>query len=203
MVLQEFPTCLNPLLHSAQRALSEHRGDESLAIIERARRAHPQWREGLIRRLHVLLTLERFQQVLAEVQQQFARADEVGQVALLEVKARALSRAGASLELVDDVLSDIRRRASTNSERLTRSYMLEGALHIERGEAGQALAAYREAYRAGNGSDALWYVARIAESLGDRAQALWAYVSLCQRASAESCEKRDALLRVSGEQPRR
>ena len=64
---------------------------------------------------------------------------------------------------------------------------------------GAALGAYREAYRINPDTSTLRTIASIAESLGDRAQALWAYINLCQREPlGGGCERRNALLSASG-----
>jgi len=194
VVLQEFPGALAPLIHQAQRFAADGRGEESLLTIDRARRAHPEWLYGIIARLDTLLGLERFQDVLDEVQSELPRQKEAQQIALLERKARALNRMDQP-EMVQSVLADIRRRSSENSQRLASSYLLEAALHKERREFGQALSAYREAYRISSDVKTLRAVGLLAESLGERSQALWAYVTLCQRVpGGDDCERRNALL---------
>jgi hypothetical protein len=85
--------------------------------------------------------------------------------------------------------------AGTDSASLAQSYGLEGNVHLALKQPGQALAAYREAYRISEDTQMLIQVAKVAESLGDRAQALWAYVHWCQREPrGGACERRNALL---------
>jgi len=196
LVLQEFPSCLQPLIHTAQRVLADGRGDESLAVLERARRAHPEWQYGIIYRQNTLFALQRFSEVLDEISRALPSLDVARQILLLDIKARALSRMGAEEDLIQNVLIDIRRRSSTDAKHLANSYLLEGSIHMEHGEPGQALAAYREAYRINDDMVALRAVAHVAEGLDDRRQALWAYITLCQREpGSDSCDRRDALLK--------
>jgi hypothetical protein len=113
---------------------------------------------------------------------------------LIEVKAHALARAG-SRDLAIQSVEEVRHLAGTNPALLAGSYGLEGDIHIALGQPGQALAAYREAYRINEDTHMLIQVAKVAESLGDRAQALWAYVHWCERdPRGGGCERRNALL---------
>jgi hypothetical protein len=113
---------------------------------------------------------------------------------MLEPKAFALARAGSS-ELALQTIREIRRLAGTDTSRLAGSYALEAQVHLALREPGSAIAAYREAFRIKEETDFLVQVAAIAESLGDRGQALWAYLSLCEREPrGGACERRNALL---------
>jgi tetratricopeptide (TPR) repeat protein len=192
-VLNEFPGSLHPLVHQAQRLLADQQGDESLMVIERIRRAHPEWQPGLALRLNTLLTLERYREVLDEIQRAMPTVSEDQQLALLEFKARTQARIGAP-DLVEDTLKDIRRR-STDTKRLAHSYAFEGSIRVEMRQPGAAAAAYQEAFRISNDVRHLWDVGRLAQQLGDRPLALWAYITLCQRdPRSGGCKARDSLM---------
>jgi hypothetical protein len=113
---------------------------------------------------------------------------------MLEPKAFALARAG-SPELAIETVKELRRLAGTDTTRLAGSYALEAQVHMALRQPGSAVAAYREAFRIKEETEFLVQVAAIAESMGDRGQALWAYLSLCEREPrGGACERRNALL---------
>ena len=193
-VLRELPNSAYPLWHEASRRFSDGEVDEALQIIERLRRTHPEFELAVIVRYEMLMKAGRLREVVSEIDTAMVGLSDQKQVDLLRIKAMALASAG-SMELAREALNELRRRSTTNPERLAQSYALEGQIHLGLKEPGSALAAYREAYRINPDTNTLRTIANIAESLGDRAQALWAYVNLCQlEPLGGGCERRNALL---------
>jgi tetratricopeptide (TPR) repeat protein len=197
-LLREFPGEKNALAHRAMRLIERGRADESLALFDELQRTHPDFQVAIIMKFETLLRLSRWKQMLDESDIALATLDEEHQVQLLSLKAQALARAGTP-DLAYATLSEIRRRASSNPQRLAQSYELEGRIHWERREAGEALAAYRQAFKISSDNAYLRNIATAAESVGDRSQALWAYIHLCQREPrGDGCARRDALLEGQG-----
>lgn len=193
-VLREYPDSLFPLMHEAGRLQREDRTEEALALLERAQESHPNDRRPTVERFRTLLAAGRLQELFSEIDTAIDELDLSYRGALLELKAYALARASSS-ELALQAVADLRRLAGTDPSALSGSYKLEAQIHLELKEPGQALAAYREAYRINEDTSILVQVASVAESLGDRAQALWAYVKLCEREPrGGGCERRNALL---------
>jgi tetratricopeptide (TPR) repeat protein len=193
-VLQELPTSLFPLMHEAQRLQGEDQTDEALALLDRAAAAHRNDPRPGIERFRVLLAANRLRELFDGIDAALETLDPKSRAVLLEVKAYALARAGSAAHALRSV-EDIRRLAGTDPTLLAQSYGLEGQVHLALKQPGAALASYREAYRINEDTNWLIQVANIAESQGDRAQALWAYVHLCEREPrGGGCERRNALL---------
>ncbi|HET8937368.1 MAG TPA: O-antigen ligase family protein [Polyangiales bacterium] len=194
VVLSEYPTSLFPLMHEAERLRQEGRTDESLAFLDRAQLAHRNDHRPTVERFKTLLAAGRLRELLDGIDTAARVLDTKYRGALLEVKAHALARAG-SPDLAIQSVEEVRRLAGTNPALLAGSYGLEGDIHIALHQPGEALAAYREAYRINEDTNMLIQVAKVAESLGDRSQALWAYVHWCERdPRGGGCERRNALL---------
>jgi tetratricopeptide (TPR) repeat protein len=193
-VLQEYPTALFPLMHEAGRLSAENHTDEALALLARAQAAHRDDQRPTVQRFQTLLAAGRLRELLVDIDSAASAIDRKHRAELLEVKAYALAKAG-SPELAIQCVEEIRRLAGTDPQLLAQSYSLQAQVHLALKAPGEALAAYREAYRINEDTSALVQVANIAESLGDRAQALWAYVHLCEREPrGGGCERRNALL---------
>lgn len=194
VVLREFPTSLFPLMHEAERLRKEDKIDESLALLDRAQAAHRDDHRPTVERFKTLLAAGRLQELLDGIDVAARELDAKRRGPLLEVKAHALVRAG-SADLALQTVEDVRRLAGTDPALLAQSYGLEADIHLALDQPGQALAAYREAYRINEDTHMLVQVAKVAESLGDRTQALWAYVRWCERdPRGGGCERRNALL---------
>jgi len=193
-VLRELPNALYPLWHEAERRFEAGEVDEALDLVARLRRTHPDFDHAVVVRYNMLLKAGRLRELVSEIDTSLVGVGETKQIELLRLKALALARAG-SIDLAREALTDLRRRSTTDPVRLAQSYTLEGQIHLEQKEVGAALAAYRESYRINADTGTLRTIASIAESLGDRAQALWAYINLCQREPlGGGCERRNALL---------
>lgn len=193
-VLREFPEALHPLLQEGNRLASEGQTDQALALLERAQRAHPRDYRPSLLRFRALLNAGRLHEVLDAIDATLLPLSEDERAPVLEVKAFALARAG-SPEFALQTVQSVRQLARTNPDKLAESYALEGRVRLELGQPGSALSAYREAYRVNEDPSYLERVAKLAESLGDHAQALWAYVQLCERdPRGTACERRRALL---------
>jgi|GEM_PF-2379378 len=193
-VLHELPGSLFPLLHEAYRMRNEQRTDEALELLERAQDANRHDHRPTVERFRTLLAAGRLREVFDDIDNTMRALDQQYRGALLEVKAYALARAG-SPDLAVQTVEEVRRLAGTDPSALAGSYSLEAQVHLALKQPSQALAAYREAYRINEDTNVLVQVANIAESLGDRAQALWAYVHLCEREPrGGGCERRNALL---------
>ena len=197
-VLREVPNSVHPLWHEANRRFQDGEIDEALELVDRMRRTHPEFQHAAVIRFDMLLKAGRLREVVNEIDTAMVGLAELKQTELLRIKALALASAG-SMELAREALGELRRRSTTNPERLALSYVLEGQIYLDLKETGAALGAYREAYRINPDTSTLRTIASIAESLGDRAQALWAYINLCQREPlGGGCERRNALLSASG-----
>jgi tetratricopeptide (TPR) repeat protein len=193
-VLRELPNSVYPLWHEAGRRFQDGEVDEALQLIERLRRTHPEFQHAVVVRYDMLMKAGRLREVVSEIDTAMVGLSDLKQSELLRIKAMALASAG-SMELAREALNELRRRSTTNPERLAQSYVLEGQIHLGLKEPGAALAAYREAYRINPDTITLRTIASIAESFGDRAQALWAYINLCQlEPLGGGCERRNALL---------
>jgi tetratricopeptide (TPR) repeat protein len=193
-VLREYPTSLFPLLHEAARLREEERTDEALALLERAQIAHRADHRPSVERFKTLLAAGRLRELLDGIDASARALDTKRRAELVEVKAYALARAGSS-DLALQSVEEVRRLAGTDPALLAGSYGLEANIHLALKQPGQALAAYREAYRINEDTNMLVQVGKVAESLGDRVQALWAYVHLCEREPrGGGCERRNALL---------
>lgn len=193
-VLRELPNSVYPLWHEAGRRFQDGEVDEALHLIDQLHRTHPEFQHAAVIRYDMLLKAGRLREVVSEIDTAMVGLSELKQTELLRIKAMALASAG-SMELAREALNELRRRSTTNPERLAQSYVLEGQIYLGLKENGAALAAYREAYRINPDTSTLRTIASIAESLGDRAQALWAYINLCQREPlGGGCERRDAIL---------
>ena len=194
VVLREIPGSLFALMHEAQRLQQDERTDEALALLERAQDANPHDQRPTVERFRTLLAAGRLRELFDDIDKAIRSLDAQYRGALLELKAYALARAG-SPDLAIQTVEEMRRLAGTDPSLLAGSYYLEAQVHLALKQPGQALAAYREAYRINEDTNVLIQVANVAESLGDRAQALWAYVHLCEREPrGDGCERRNALL---------
>lgn len=193
-VLREYPNALHALMHKAARLRRQGRIDDALALLDRAQQAHPGDYRPSLERLQTLSAAGRLDELLDAADTVVPRFDAQAKIAMLAVKALALARAGSS-ELALQSVHDVRRLSGTDPTRLAESYSLEARVHVALHEPGAALTAYREAYRINDDTRILWDIAGISESLGDRGQALWAYVNLCEREPrGGGCERRNALL---------
>ncbi|MET0384483.1 MAG: hypothetical protein ABW321_00925 [Polyangiales bacterium] len=202
-LLREYPGHRVALTHEAQRLVQSDQAEASLEVLERLRRLHPDYQPATVMKLETLLALGRTQELIDETDRTLAQLDPAHQIKVLGIKAFALARAGTP-ELALDALADIRRRSSADPEQLADSFELEGRLRWERHEVGEALSAFRQAYKINNDTKYLYEIATAAERIGDRAQALWAYINLCQRAPlGGGCERRNELLSaLNGKQAR-
>jgi hypothetical protein len=90
---------------------------------------------------------------------------------------------------------DVRAAAGTDADKLADSYALEGDIDLRLHNAASAMGAFEEAYRINFAATHLMTAAGIAEALGDRAHAIWAYGELCDHDPAgDACKKRNLLL---------
>jgi tetratricopeptide (TPR) repeat protein len=204
MSLQEFPDTPRSLDRVAVMLARGGDVPEALYVLDRLQRAHPEYPNTVPQRLQVLLDAGRLQEVISESEDNAtARLELPQQVRVLGIRAQALARSGAE-EHALEMVSKARRLGMTDAEHLAGSYELEGQIRLLLKQPGEALGAYREAYRIHAEPRFLRTIAGIAESLGDRAQALWAYINLCQREpQGGGCERRNALLAPPGQKSRR
>jgi tetratricopeptide (TPR) repeat protein len=197
--LREYPGAPLAIVHESQRLLRAGQVQESLALLEQLRQGHPEFQHAMLLRFETLFTMNRMGELIEEVDRARQGLDEPTQLELLGLKALALARIGTPVEDIGTVIAEIRRRSTTDPTRLAQSYELEGKVHYELKQTGQALAAYREAFRISGDTRHLRTIASVAEAMGDRAQALWAYINLCQREPlGDGCERRNALLSARG-----
>jgi tetratricopeptide (TPR) repeat protein len=194
-LLHEFPDSILALERSAARLSQQGEVEASLAMADTLIRTHPEFERGVPLRFQILLNAGRLQEVIDGTDKILPRLNEVQQSKLLTIKAVAFARLGAS-EQATETVAALRLRASTDADRLAESYALEGRIHETLGNPAEAIAAFREAYRVNQDTQYIREVARLAESLGDRPQALWAYINLCQHEpGGEVCTRRNALLK--------
>jgi tetratricopeptide (TPR) repeat protein len=193
-LLREYPDSIAALERNAWRDMAAHHTEEALATLDTLQRLHPEHRRSLIMRLQVELADGRFSQIVDEADAILPTLNEQEQSQVLSTKAMALARAGAG-EQAEQAVAQVRRLASSDADRLSDSFALEARVHLELREPGSALTAFREAYRIKEEDNLLRSIAQLAEGLGDRPQALWAYMKLCQREpSGDACTKRNELL---------
>ena len=198
LILREFPDSPLAVERTARRLQLEGELDAGLALLDQLIRRRPEYHHATVARFQLLMSAGRLQEVIDGADRALASLDEATQVEILGTKASALARAG-SVELAREALAEIRRRASTDPTRLANSYELEGKILLDLKLPGEALRAYREAYRIKQETGYLKVIGMLAESLGDRPQALWAYINLCQREPRSGgCERRNALLAPGG-----
>ena len=203
MILQETPNAPRSLQRVAQTLARGGDLAEALYVLDRLQQKHPEFQAALPLRLEILLEAGRLQEVVAADDKAIARLDVPFQVQALSSQAHALARSGAE-EHALEMVAKARRVGMTDATHLAASYELEGQIRLLLKQPGEALGAYREAYRINAEPRYLRVVAKIAESLGDRAQALWAYINLCQREPhGGGCERRDALLAAPGQKSNR
>jgi tetratricopeptide (TPR) repeat protein len=198
-LLHEYPGTPLAIVHESQRMLRAGKVQESLALLEQLRQGHPEFQHAMLLRFETLFAMGHLDELIEEVDRARRGLDEPTQLELLGLKALALARIGTPTEDIREVIAEIRRRSTTDPARLAQSYELEGKVHYELKQTGQALTAYREAFRISGDTRHLRTIAGVAEVLGDRAQALWAYINLCQREPlGDGCERRNALLSANG-----
>jgi tetratricopeptide (TPR) repeat protein len=203
MILQETPNAPRSLERVAGALASGGDIPEALYVLDRLQRTHPEYQAALPLRLQILLNAGRLQEVVATDEKAIARLHAPLQVRALGSQAQALARSGAE-EHALEMVAKVRRVGMSDAVHLAASYELEGQIRLLLKQPGEALGAYREAYRINAEPRFLRVVANIAESLGDRAQALWAYINLCQREPhGGGCERRDALLAAPGQKSSR
>jgi tetratricopeptide (TPR) repeat protein len=193
-LLHEYPDSIAALERSVWRDMTAHHTDQALMTLDALQRSHPEHRRSLAIRLQVELADGRLSQVVDEADKILPKLNEQEQSQVLSTKAIALARAGAG-EQAEQAVAQVRRLASSDADRLSDSFALEGRVHLELREPGSALTSFREAFRIKEDSSYLRSIAQLAEGLGDRPQALWAYMNLCQREpNSDACTRRNELL---------
>jgi tetratricopeptide (TPR) repeat protein len=193
VLMREFPD--SPLARE-RRAWRLHllgRTQESLAMVDNLLRTHPALARVHVMRALILLAAERPREVIDEVNRAIAILDESERGQLLTLRAMASAQIGDPA-LVQSAIAQLRRVAGADMNQLAESYAVEGRAMLTLNRPGEAFVAFREAYRINQDTRHLEDLARLAESLGDRPQALWAYMRLCEREPrGGSCVKRDQL----------
>jgi tetratricopeptide (TPR) repeat protein len=193
VLMREFPD--SPLARE-RRAWRLHllgRTDESLAMFDSLLRAHPAHARVHVMRAQILLAAGRTHEVIDEANHAISSLEEPQRSQLLTLRALASAQLGDP-DLVQSAIAELRRVAGADVNQLAQSYAVEGRAMLTLNRPGEAFVAFREAYRVNQDTTYLKDLAQLAESLGDRPQALWAYMRLCEREPlGGGCVKRDQL----------
>jgi tetratricopeptide (TPR) repeat protein len=196
-LLREFPDSALGREKHAWRLFSLGKVDESLAQFAELLVRHPDCSQARIARARILAATSRFDGVIEETKRGVPLTpNELERAQLFGLQAEAYAHIGQA-ELAEHSVLEVRRLAATGVDALAASYALAGRVQLYLQHPGQAFAAYREAFRINQDTQYLIAVASLATQLGDRPQALWAYINLCQRdpTSRSACTRRDELSR--------
>lgn len=194
-LLREYPDSPAASERVAYRAALAGDVDAALETLDVVRRRHPEWESASVTRAEVLLRSERYADLIREVDRELDRISPAHRASLLSVQASAYAKLGDT-EGMQRALGAYRQFAGTSAIQLAETYALEGQLQIQSENYGAALTAFHEAYRINNETKYAEAVAVTARRLGNRAQELWAYMQLCDRAPVGTtyCSDRDRLL---------
>jgi tetratricopeptide (TPR) repeat protein len=196
-LLREYPRDVGAQLHVAQRLQAQGESEAALRLLGELSDAYPDSQPVSRARFETLYALGHYRELIDGIERLLPSRDEATQVELLRLKALAWTRVG-SPDLAREAVAAIRRRSTTDPQRLAQSYELEGRIHHESNELAEELTAIREAFRISNDTNYLRTIAGLAGMLGDRPQRLWAYIQLCQREPhGDDCERRNKLMSSS------
>jgi tetratricopeptide (TPR) repeat protein len=196
VLLREFPESALAHERTAWRLHLEGETERSLATIDELVRMNPQFMRIHAMRARILLANGRNREVIDAADAVLPRLPLTERAELLGLYAQAAAQMGSE-DMAVAALKELRRAVGTDVNGLAASYAAEGRVQLQLQNPGEAFRAFREAYRINQDTRYLSEVARLAETLRDRPQALWAYVQLCQREPrGGGCAKRDQLLGV-------
>jgi hypothetical protein len=195
VLLAEFPDNALAQERTAVRLSREGRLYEALTMFADLLKRHPDYDSARVQRADVLRRAERFQELVEQVERDLLVAQEDTKPELLSAQALAFARLGDTTG-VERAVAAYRRLRSGSAAGLAESFALDGQLQMLLGNLGHALAAFREAYRINNDVTHVAAVAHIARRMGNRPQAIWAYMQLCEREprGTTHCAERDRLL---------
>jgi tetratricopeptide (TPR) repeat protein len=195
VLLQEFRKSPAAIERNALRLARAGRVDAAIAMLDALRRENPRRVQSRTLRVQLLFDAQRYAEAALSALELARSVPQRDAAPLWRVRAQALAT------LQDDAgwrvaISTLRRIASDDADQLAETYEFEGALHLQRGQVGEALRAYRAAYRINGKAEYLRSYAEISTQFGDRASALWAYMELCQSQpkNPNDCARRDALV---------
>ena len=195
VLLREFPDSPAARERDALRRAKRGEIDAALAELDGVLRKNRARVETRTLKVRLLFEAKRYAEA-ARTALALQRSLPLQQTApLWRLRASALAALGDDAGWLDAIAA-LRRIASDDVDQLANTYALEGELHSQRGQPGEALRAYREAYRINEDAKYLQRYADISTQLGDHAAALWAYMELCQKQAdnAAYCARRDTLL---------
>ncbi len=198
VLLREHPESLSARERGARRLAARGDVDAALVELDAVSRLDPKRAYPKALRVELLFAARRFP-AAAEAALKLVPSVPVAEaIRMWTLRARALA------ELGDDkgwrsAIAGLRRTQGGDADRLADTYALSGELHQQRGQTGEALHAFREAYRIREHPGYLATFAALSLQLGDKASALWAYMRLCdvRPTGAGYCEQRDALLEAA------
>jgi tetratricopeptide (TPR) repeat protein len=180
-ILRESPRSVFALQRKANRVANlEHDLDGALRLVDQIIAADPHYGSAYGQRAWFLIDQRRFQEAIDTITRGLPLAHEHERGAMLTWKARAQTQLGDTAGLAETA-RELRHLAGSDVVALARSYAVEAESFATLHRPGEAFRAYREAYRLHEDVAYLESIARIATGLGDRPQALWAYVQLCRR----------------------
>jgi tetratricopeptide (TPR) repeat protein len=195
-LLEEFPASAIGNERRAARMYGEGHPEEALALVDAVlARDHASDGQAHVLRAQILFAAGRYEESAKETETSLPLLDTAQRRTALETQALAYAREGRE-DAVERTVHIARRLAGTDTKSLAESYALEGRALMEMKNSGEAFRAYREAYRINSDTQYLELIGALAGRLGDRAEAIWAYINLCQRLPTrrEFCAARDSLL---------
>jgi tetratricopeptide (TPR) repeat protein len=195
LILREVPD--DPIANQREGRRRLHAGDATAALAhaERALRQSEEREHALLLKAHALSRLGRKQEAIQALREGQRWAGRPGLLLVLEadLHAQVGNRHG-----METAIGRLKGLASADSELLVQAFALEAQLEERLGSPVSALRAFEESYRVTGDPGALRGIARVAETLGNRGRAAWAYGQLCDMVGeATSCQRRRELLATS------
>jgi tetratricopeptide (TPR) repeat protein len=177
-ILEDEPTHATAVLRQARRLATQNRGDQTIALLERALQDHADDGDLWLALIRAHLSAgdpEQARRVLEE-----AKSGGLGSRSLLEFEARVEAALGRTDEMRATVMR-LRGQSRGEATLIASSFILEGELEASLGNVDEALAAYSAADTASPGTPALQRAAALAVKSGRPTQAQRIYRALCRR----------------------
>jgi tetratricopeptide (TPR) repeat protein len=194
ILMLEHPKDPQPWVREARRRMAAGEAEPALEAAEAARqRAPTQAADALEVSAEALAALGRTDEALTALREAQRQAPESRPLVAQEATLLGQKGDRAGMRAAFDHLRGL---SDGQAAEVARAFLLQAA-HEERfGDTGAALHAYEQAYRIADDTDALRQIARIADRIGERRQAAWAYTQLCNLGGDDqrACAKRDSLL---------
>jgi hypothetical protein len=191
VILREYPDDPAAGIRDGRRKLAAGQPQAALDAAERVLRVGEEGEPALLLKADALVALDRKPEAveaLRAAQRTAARYD-----LLLTREARLHADLG-DRPAMKAALDRLKGLAAADTAKLTQAFFLEAQLEQNTGNPLGALHAFEQAYGITGDTNALRGIARIAETLGHRGRAAWAYGQLCGAGGdGSACARRDAL----------